>query len=174
MSDACFIGTPRRVGPPFKAPLAWGASSRAMMDPGNDMHCCGTCNVDSSYDVSGQCDMSSFLQQAGVWDSVREGVGGEEAQSKRCALVLWAGGWAGRRQDRPWKVGSAASKQCSSKRQKKKRVPMFGPSLQTLRPQVLIPDLELATAGQRPDGGQCVLPPGSYPTSGCTWLGIRL
>lgn len=32
MSDACFMGTPKRVGPPFMAPLAWGASSRAMMD----------------------------------------------------------------------------------------------------------------------------------------------
>lgn len=38
MSDACFMGTPKRVGPPFKAPLAWGASSRAMMDAGNDRH----------------------------------------------------------------------------------------------------------------------------------------
>lgn len=36
MSDACFMGTPKRVGPPFMAPLAWGASSRAMMDPGSD------------------------------------------------------------------------------------------------------------------------------------------
>lgn len=29
------MGTPKRVGPPFMAPLAWGASSRAMMGPGN-------------------------------------------------------------------------------------------------------------------------------------------
>lgn len=38
MSDACFMGIPKRVGPPFMAPLAWGASSRAMMGPGNDEH----------------------------------------------------------------------------------------------------------------------------------------
>lgn len=68
-------------------------------------------------------------------------------RSKRCALILWASRWAGRRQDRPWKVGSAAGTAAAAMQlksgKKKKRVPLFGPTLQTLRPQVLIPDLEL-------------------------------
>lgn len=46
-----------------------------------------------------------------------------------------------------WKVGSAAGTAAAAMQlksgKKKKRVPLFGPTLQTLRPQVLIPDLEL-------------------------------
>lgn len=59
---------------------------------------------------------------------------------------------------------SSSSSSAAQRGKKKKRVLLFGPTLQTLRPQVLIPDLELATAGQRPDRGQCVLTPD--PTQG--------
>lgn len=69
---------------------------------------------------------------------------------------------------------SSRNRNAAQSGKKKKRVPMFGPTLQTLRPQVLIPDLELATAGQRPDRGQCVLTPDptqGFSTSGYTPLG---
>lgn len=63
--------------------------------------------------------------------------------------------------------GQRSSRSSSAAQRGKKKEegpPLFGPTLQTLRPQVLIPDLELATAGQRPDRGQCVLTPD--PTQG--------